>query len=156
MMRRQQHKHKMTLQNQNKEDTIILDGYDGSVFCKTLHYDALDPPVTMDYNNYSLYDDFIHNSIPRIKERVKVKMAEQDIDYFDYINEDKRPPLLNKHELMAESDDNYLDQKRLDEKLIKLGVVNFAGEQYISIAEFNNRLLINNKKVRNFRLYSID
>jgi DNA phosphorothioation-associated putative methyltransferase len=105
---------------------------------------------------FMVYDDFIQNSIPRIKERVKVKLAEQDIDYFDYINEDKRPPLLNKHELMAESDDNYIDQKRLDEKLISLDVVSDTGEQNISIAEFNNRLRINKKRVRNFRLYSID
>jgi DNA phosphorothioation-associated putative methyltransferase len=112
--------------------------------------------VTSGKVTFMVYDNFIHNSIPRIKERVKVKMADQDIDYFDYINEANRPPLVNKHELMAESEDNYVDQKRLDKKLIFLGVVNDTGEQHISLAEFNNRLLINNKKVRNFRLYSID
>jgi hypothetical protein len=64
--------------------------------------------------------------------------------------------LLNKHELMAESDDNYVEQKRLDESLINLGIVSGSGEQHMSVVEFHNRLLINNKKVRNFRLYPIN
>jgi DNA phosphorothioation-associated putative methyltransferase len=111
--------------------------------------------ITSGKVTFMVYDDFIQNSIPRIKERVKVKLAEQDIDYFDYINETNRPPLLNKHELMAESDDRYMDQKRLDKKLISLGVVSAPGEQHISVAEFNDKLQVNNKRVRNFRLYSI-
>lgn len=105
---------------------------------------------------FMVYDDFTHKSIPRIKERVKVKMADQDIDYFDYINEDRRPPLVNKHELMVATDDNYENQKRLDEKLILLGVVGASGEQHISIAEFNEKLQLNKKTIRNFRLYSLD
>lgn len=42
------------------------------------------------------YDNFEH-SVPFLVERIKIKMAEQDIDFFDYVNEKRRPPLLNKH-----------------------------------------------------------
>jgi DNA phosphorothioation-associated putative methyltransferase len=118
--------------------------------------DVIKIHVTSGKVTFMVYDDFVNNSIPRMKERVKVKLAEQDIDYFDYINEANRPPLLNKHELMAESDNHFVEQKRLDEKLMSLGVVSASGEQHISVAEFDNQLLINNKKVLNFRLYSID
>ena len=138
---------------------IILRVYVGAaamVYGDWNQADLVKMHVTSGKVTFMVYDDFVNNSIPRIKERVKVKLAEQDIDYFDYINEANRPPLLNKHQLMAASDNNYAEQKRLDEKLINLGVVSAAGEQHISVREFNNRLLINNKKVQNFRLYSID
>ncbi|MEH6453079.1 MAG: hypothetical protein V7782_08575 [Psychromonas sp.] len=42
------------------------------------------------------YDDFENKAVPFLVERIKIKMADQDIDFFDYINENKRPPLLNK------------------------------------------------------------
>jgi DNA phosphorothioation-associated putative methyltransferase len=138
---------------------IILRVYIGAaamVYGDWSEADVVKIHLTSGKVTFMVYDDFIHNSIPRIKERVKVKMAEQDIDYFDYINEAKRPPLLNKHELMAETDDNYSHQKRLDQKLIKLGVVGALGEQHISIAEFNEKLQLNNKMIRNFRLYSLN
>jgi DNA phosphorothioation-associated putative methyltransferase len=100
-----------------------------------------------------VYDNFCHNPIPRIKERVKVKMAEQSIDFFDYINESKRPPLLNKHELMAESDDNYGEQKRLDERLINLGIVSGEGEQHMSNLELSGKLTNLKKEIKGYRIY---
>lgn len=117
--------------------------------------DVIKIHVTSGKVTFMVYDNFCHNPLPLIKERVKVKMAEQSTYFFDYIKESKRPPLLNKHELMAESDNNYVEQKRLDESLINLGIVSGSGEQHMSVVEFHNRLLTNNKKVRNFRLYPI-
>ncbi|KXI29586.1 DNA phosphorothioation-associated putative methyltransferase [Paraglaciecola hydrolytica] len=108
--------------------------------------------VTSGKVTFMVYDDFIQNPIPRIMERVKVKLAEQDIDYFDYVNEEKRPPLLNKHELMAESDEHYKDQKRLDEKLIKLGVVSGAGEQHMSAVEFIEKLSSTTMTLNGYRI----
>lgn len=102
---------------------------------------------------FMVYDNFIQKPIPRITERVKVKLADQDIDYFDYINEAKRPPLVNKHELMFAYDDKYMEQSRLDKKLISLGIVNAKGEQHMTIAEFNSRMAIHNKEVKGYRLY---
>ncbi|MDO6694538.1 DNA phosphorothioation-associated putative methyltransferase [Aliiglaciecola sp. 3_MG-2023] len=152
--------HSMLVQTRYiNELPIILRVYIGAaamIYGDWNEADVVKIHITSGKVTFMVYDDFAHNSIPRIKERIKVKLAEQDIDYFDYINEAKRPPLLNKHELMAEFDDNYKNQKRLDEKLIKLGVVNGKGEQHMSNAEFNNRLVKNNKIIRNFRVYSTD
>ena len=102
---------------------------------------------------FMVYDDFSQKPIPRITERVKVKLADQDIDYFDYINEAKRPPLVNKHQLMTADDDKYIEQSRLDNKLISLGIVNAKGEQHMSIAEFTGRLTTLNKEIKGYRLY---
>jgi DNA phosphorothioation-associated putative methyltransferase len=85
---------------------IILRVYIGAaamVYGDWSEADVIKIHLTSGKVTFMVYDDFIHNSIPRIKERVKVKMAEQDIDYFDYVNESNRPPLVNKHELMSEA-----------------------------------------------------
>jgi DNA phosphorothioation-associated putative methyltransferase len=43
------------------------------------------------------YDNFEESSSPTLKERVKIKMAEQDVDFFDYhLNEHSAPLLENK------------------------------------------------------------
>lgn len=102
---------------------------------------------------FMVYDDFKDKAIPKIKERVKVKLAQQDIDYFDYINEDKRPPLLNKHELMAVSENKYADQRRLDSNLINLGVVQSKGEQHMSNTEFCLKLSSLNRTIKGYRIY---
>jgi DNA phosphorothioation-associated putative methyltransferase len=152
--------HSLLIQTRYINDLpIILRVYIGAaaiIYGDWSEADVIKIHVTSGKVTFMVYDNFCHNPIPRIKERVKVKMAEQSIDFFDYINESKSPPLFNKHEFMAESDDNYAEQKRLDESLIKLGIVSGSGEQHMSVVEFHNRLLINNKKVRNFRLYPIN
>ena len=104
---------------------------------------------------FMVYDDFNDKPIPSIIERVKVKLAEQDIDYFDYVNKTKRPPLVNKHELMLDKDEKYDDQHRLDTKLIQLGVVKSKGEQHMSIAEFNGKLSTLNKEIKGYRIYNV-
>lgn len=43
------------------------------------------------------YEDFDNDPQPKLKERVKIKMAEQDVDFFDYVNERNRPLLDDKH-----------------------------------------------------------
>jgi DNA phosphorothioation-associated putative methyltransferase len=47
------------------------------------------------------YEDFETAEQPRLKERVKIKMADQDVDFFDYNTSESSPILLTKHELIA-------------------------------------------------------
>jgi DNA phosphorothioation-associated putative methyltransferase len=42
------------------------------------------------------YDDF-SKPVPLLRERIKIKMAEQQVDFFDYVDESKRPPFNEKH-----------------------------------------------------------
>ena len=80
------------------------------------------------------YDDFDGKLVPRLKERIKVKMAEQDIDFFDYVLGYEPPPLLGKSQFMDEKDAAYAKQHEFDEALsssLGLGV----NEPYISFAQ---------------------
>lgn len=47
------------------------------------------------------YDDF-NKSPPLLAERVKIKMAQQSVDFFDYVNTVNRPPLLDKQCFLAQ------------------------------------------------------
>jgi DNA phosphorothioation-associated putative methyltransferase len=70
------------------------------------------------------YEGFYDSPLPQLKERVKIKMADQDVDFFDYITEDKRPVLLNKIEYIDESFTDFKIQKafskRLNKEMLKL------------------------------------
>tara|TARA_R110002096_G_scaffold61399_3_gene152590 strand:+ start:319 stop:2190 length:1872 start_codon:yes stop_codon:yes gene_type:complete len=45
--------------------------------------------------SFMIYDNW-DKDVPLLKERIKIKLREQDIDYFDYIDEYKPQPLYNK------------------------------------------------------------
>ncbi|MEZ8714741.1 DNA phosphorothioation-associated putative methyltransferase [Vibrio splendidus] len=65
------------------------------------------------------YDDF-DASIPYLAERIKIKMADQDIDFFDYVDEKRRPPLINKHLLMSSKNELFEKQLSFDKRIAKL------------------------------------
>jgi DNA phosphorothioation-associated putative methyltransferase len=65
------------------------------------------------------YEGFDGTPLPELKERVKIKMAEQDVDFFDYIREDKRPVLLDKIKYIDESFEDYKKQKSFNKRLEK-------------------------------------
>ncbi|TMN93896.1 hypothetical protein CWB61_18905, partial [Pseudoalteromonas sp. S407] len=53
------------------------------------------------------FEGFDTTPLPQLKERVKIKMAEQDVDFFDYIIEEKRTLLLDKIKYIDETFDDY-------------------------------------------------
>ncbi|CAH7250234.1 conserved hypothetical protein [Vibrio chagasii] len=99
------------------------------------------------------YDDF-EKSVPFLVERIKIKMAEQDIDFFDYVNEDRRPPLLNKHLYMPTEHENYKKQQSFDKRLAKLMEFESNEETQMVRAEFEVLLGKHNKEIKGFTLNS--
>ncbi|WP_052879487.1 DNA phosphorothioation-associated putative methyltransferase [Vibrio coralliirubri] len=99
------------------------------------------------------YDDF-EKSVPFLVERIKIKMAEQDIDFFDYVNEDRMPPLLNKHLYMPTEHENYKKQKSFDKRLAKLMEFESSEETQMVRAEFEVLLGKQNKEIKGFTLSS--
>ncbi|CAH6804653.1 conserved hypothetical protein [Vibrio chagasii] len=97
------------------------------------------------------YDDF-EKSVPFLVERIKIKMAEQDIDFFDYVNEDRRPPLLNKHLYMPTEHENYKKQQNFDKRLAKLLDIDWNKEAILYRSEYDVLLQKNQKQVANFSL----
>lgn len=49
-----------------------------------------------------IYDDF-SKEVPFLTERIKIKLREQDVDYFDYVGEFQPQPLLNKQVFIESS-----------------------------------------------------
>ena len=47
-----------------------------------------------------IYDDW-SKDVPLLTERIKIKMREQDIDFFDYVSEFEPQPLVDKVVFLA-------------------------------------------------------
>ncbi|MCG9781333.1 DNA phosphorothioation-associated putative methyltransferase [Vibrio brasiliensis] len=99
------------------------------------------------------YDDY-EKSVPFLVERIKIKMAEQDIDFFDYVNEQRRPPLLNKHLYMSTKHKNYKIQLSFDKRLAKLMEFEPNEETQMFRAEFEVLLSKHSKEIKGFTLSS--
>lgn len=97
------------------------------------------------------YDNF-ENSVPFLVERIKIKMAEQDIDFFDYVDEKRRPPLLNKHLYMTGEHENYKKQLSFNKRLAKLMEFEPTEETQMLRAEFDILLDKQNKQIKGFTL----
>jgi hypothetical protein len=97
------------------------------------------------------YDDF-EKSVPYLVERTKIKMADQDIDFFYYPDETLRPPLLNKHLLIESKHEKYEKQKSFDKRLSKLLGIPSTGEINLHRQVFEERLVLAKKQVFGFKL----
>lgn len=73
------------------------------------------------------FDDFEGKPLPRMIERVKIKLREQDIDYFAYGEEYEPPLLYRKSRFINEEYPRYPEQVAFEEALEKLGLFDFAG-----------------------------
>ncbi len=75
------------------------------------------------------YDDFTERALPRMLERVKVKLREQDIDWFSYgEGTGFTPPyLFHKSRYLNEEFPEYPEQVAFDEALDGLGVCDLSG-----------------------------
>lgn len=99
------------------------------------------------------YDDF-EKSVPYLVERTKIKMADQDIDFFNYLDKERRPPLLNKHLLLDKQSEQYEKQKSFDLRLSKLLGITPTMEVILHRKMYEDRLFQAGKTVSGFRLNS--
>lgn len=104
--------------------------------------------------SFMVYDDF-ETSIPFLKERVKVKLAQQSIEYYDYLNPQRRPPLLGKSSFLSNESDSYKKQLSLDKRLSEFGMLKSNSENCISRFEWNSFLERNNITIKGFRIFGI-
>lgn len=73
------------------------------------------------------FDDFDGNPLPRLLERVKVKLREQEFDYFGYGDGYEPPYLYWKSRYINEEHENYPQQVAFDEALDGLGLLDLSG-----------------------------
>ncbi len=81
-------------------------------------------------------------------------MADQDIDFFDYVDESRRPPLLNKHLLLSEQHEQYEKQKSFDKRLSKILGTQDNMEVMLHRQTLEEQLLLTGKKLAGFRIIS--
>jgi DNA phosphorothioation-associated putative methyltransferase len=66
------------------------------------------------------YEGFDSIAIPLLKERIKIKLQEQDIDFFDYVYGFRPQPLLMKSKLLSKDHPDFKAQLAFDAKLLKI------------------------------------
>jgi DNA phosphorothioation-associated putative methyltransferase len=98
------------------------------------------------------YTGFYDSPLPKLKERVKIKMAEQEVDFFDYIKDDHRPVLFDKIEFIDENFDDYSKQKsfslKLSKELKKLDI----NQQKMTLSSFHS-ITHNSFKIKGYKLF---
>ncbi len=74
------------------------------------------------------YDDFDNQPLPRMIERTKIKLREQDVDFYLYDNEEYIPPFLYlKSRYINEEFLYYPEQVEFEQKLEGLKLFDFSG-----------------------------
>lgn len=66
------------------------------------------------------YDDFEDKPLPELKQRIKIKLREQQIDFFDYGEEFEPQPLYLKSRYIPLDFKNYKKQKEFDKEILEL------------------------------------
>lgn len=72
------------------------------------------------------FDNFIGLPLPRMTQRVKIKLREQDLDIFDYCERYEPPYLYRKSRYINEEFPNYAEQLAFEEVLLEAGLLNFS------------------------------
>jgi DNA phosphorothioation-associated putative methyltransferase len=68
------------------------------------------------------FDDFVGSPLPRMLERVKVKLREQDLDFFEYGDRYEPPFLYFKSRYINEEFPGFPEQQEFDRQLEALGI----------------------------------
>jgi hypothetical protein len=88
-------------------------------------------------------------------ERIKVKLREQDLEFFEYGGDYSPPPLYYKSRYINEEFPGYAEQLEFDFTLEQLGLVDPVGFGP-SDAEFKERLRVSRRRVAGMRLIRAD
>ena len=74
----------------------------------------------------SHFDDFEGKPLPAMVERIKIKLRELDVDFFDYTRQQSPPLLYLKSRYMTPDQPGYKQQRAFDEKLLALEEFDFS------------------------------
>jgi len=73
------------------------------------------------------FDDFTGSALPKMTQRVKLDLRNQDMQIFDYVAPYDPPYLYRKSRFVDEEIANYAEQVAFEEALDKLALLNFDG-----------------------------
>ncbi|MEQ9323609.1 MAG: DNA phosphorothioation-associated putative methyltransferase, partial [Polyangiaceae bacterium] len=98
-----------------------------------------------------LYDDFDGKAVPLLRERIKIRLRSQAIDFFDYTGEFEPQPLYLKSRFLPDDHPRSGDQRSFDERLAATKLFDLSGFGP-GRDEFESTLVANNLRVRGFQL----
>jgi DNA phosphorothioation-associated putative methyltransferase len=76
------------------------------------------------------YSNFDSSPLPELRERIKINMRSQRIDFFDYSRDDEQQLLFMKSRYMALDQEGYERQRAFDDALEKLRLFDFDLSQF--------------------------
>jgi DNA phosphorothioation-associated putative methyltransferase len=76
------------------------------------------------------YNNFDSSPLPKLRERIKINMRSQKINFFDYSRGDEQQLLFMKSKYMAPDQEGYERQKAFDDALEKLCLFDFDLSQF--------------------------
>jgi DNA phosphorothioation-associated putative methyltransferase len=76
------------------------------------------------------YNNFESSPLPKLRERIKINMRSQKIDFFDHSRDDEQQLLFMKSRYMAPDQEGYERQKTFDDALEKLRLFDFDLSQF--------------------------
>lgn len=97
------------------------------------------------------YDDFEGRPVPDLIERVKVKMWEREVDFFDYVGEFTPPPLFLKSLYIDESFDIYDEQSAFDRELMRTQLFDFMRDR-VTRSQFYGALDQSGYRIKGYEL----
>jgi DNA phosphorothioation-associated putative methyltransferase len=72
------------------------------------------------------YDDFDSSPLPRLRERIKINMRSQRIDFFEHTSDREHQLLYLKSRYISTEYPGYERQKHFDDALAELGLFDFS------------------------------
>ncbi len=102
--------------------------------------------------SFMVYEEFDQSPLPRLIERIKVRMRDQDVDFFDYVEPYKPPLLYWKSNFIDESFEDYKKQKSFDKKLATTDILDREREYGPMRAELDKQLSDIGLAIRGYRL----
>ena len=99
------------------------------------------------------YDDFETSPLPTLTQRIKVKLRDQDVDYFDYVGPFVPPLLYWKSRVIDPSFSDFKKQISFEKKLLNLDIVANDMNFGLSQKELDATLKGKGFEVRGYRFY---
>jgi DNA phosphorothioation-associated putative methyltransferase len=100
------------------------------------------------------FDDFLGSPLPRLVERIKIRLRDQDIEFFEYGDEYPSPLLYLKSRFMSPDQKEYRKQKLFDDTLFDIDTLDFSGYGPAP-QELNFALVRAKKSIKGFSLIDI-
>lgn len=112
--------------------------------------------ITSGKVSFMIYEEFDSSPLPKLVERIKVRMRDQDVDFFDYV-EPYRPPLLYwKSRYIDESFQDYKKQLSFDKRIAETGIVTPDREFGPMRSELELQLRELRLQIRGYRFYKVN